>query len=629
MTERRLDVICLGRCGVDLYSEQVGGRLEDVQSFAKYVGGCPANIAVGTARLGLKSALISRVGDEHMGRFIKETLRAEGVDISHVSTDPERLTALVILGIRNPSTFPHIFYRENCADVALAPEHIDSDFIASARALVVTGTHLSRSNVEAASRTAIRYARDAGMKVALDIDYRPVLWGLTGADAGDERFVADASVTRHLGSILADCDLVVGTEEEIHIAAGNTNTLDALCSIRNQTDAVIVLKRGAAGCVVVPAEIPATLEQGIVSQGFPVEVFNTLGAGDAFVSGLLHGWLNNESWESCCQYANACGAIVVSRHGCAPAMPSAKELTAFLADERHRMSPELDRLHRVATRKRHWQQVCALAFDHRKQLEELADRYGVDHSRITDLKRLIAEGARRGAREESCAGAIIDGRYGSTALAELSGRGWWLARPVEAPGSRPLVFEHGPNVALSLRSWPEEQIAKCLVFYHPDDDETLRREQENQLLALYAACVATGHELLVEVIPPNDLPVDSTTLARSLAALYERGMVPDWWKLPPPPDLKTWQHISSVIDRYDPYCRGIVLLGLDAPEAELKHGFDAAAGQPLCKGFAVGRSIFRAAAEAWFGGKIDDKAVVNEVAEKYRRVIELWEKRGR
>ena len=140
---KELDVVTVGRSSVDLYGEQVGGRLEDMASFAKYVGGCPTNIAVGTARLGLRSALITRVGDEHMGRFIKEQCAREGVDVRGVVTDPQRLTALVILGIRDKDTFPLIFYRENCADAALTEADIDEDLIAAAKAVVVTGTHFS------------------------------------------------------------------------------------------------------------------------------------------------------------------------------------------------------------------------------------------------------------------------------------------------------------------------------------------------------------------------------------------------------------------------------------------------------------------------------------------------------
>ena len=171
-----LDVITIGRSSVDLYGAQVGGRLEDMGSFQKYIGGSPTNIATGTARLGLKSGLITRVGDEHMGRFIREELAREGVDVRGVVTDPDRLTALVLLGIRDDTQFPLIFYRENCADMALCEDDIDPGFIAEARCITATGTHLSHPRTEAAVLKALRLAKANGARTALDIDYRPNLW---------------------------------------------------------------------------------------------------------------------------------------------------------------------------------------------------------------------------------------------------------------------------------------------------------------------------------------------------------------------------------------------------------------------------------------------------------------------
>ncbi|MCK6546597.1 PfkB family carbohydrate kinase, partial [Myxococcota bacterium] len=133
MRDRRLDLICVGRAAVDLYGEQLGSPLEDVATFAKSLGGSAANIAVGAARQGLRVAMSTRVGDEHMGRFVRGALEAEGIDTSHVKTDPDRLTGLVLLSIRDRKTFPLIFYRERCADMGLVAEDFDADFIASAR----------------------------------------------------------------------------------------------------------------------------------------------------------------------------------------------------------------------------------------------------------------------------------------------------------------------------------------------------------------------------------------------------------------------------------------------------------------------------------------------------------------
>lgn len=152
---KRLDVICIGRVAVDLYAQQIGARLEDVASFSKYLGGSSGNVAFGTAIQGLKSAMLARVGDEHNGRFLRETLSRAGVDTEYLITDKQRLTALVMLGIKDQETFPLIFYRDNCADMALSPEDIKEEYIASSRALAVTGTHLSHANTREAVLKAL------------------------------------------------------------------------------------------------------------------------------------------------------------------------------------------------------------------------------------------------------------------------------------------------------------------------------------------------------------------------------------------------------------------------------------------------------------------------------------------
>ena len=160
--------------------------------------------------------------------------------------------------------------------------------MASAAAIVVTGTHFAKENSAAAQRKAMRIARAAGRRVIFDIDYRPNLWGLAGHGAGEQRYIASGTVSAHLQAILPDCDLIVGTEEEVHIAGGTSDTLAALARIRDLSpSAAIVLKRGPMGCTVFTGPIPASLDEGISGPGFPVEVYNVLGAGDGFMSGLL------------------------------------------------------------------------------------------------------------------------------------------------------------------------------------------------------------------------------------------------------------------------------------------------------------------------------------------------------
>jgi 5-dehydro-2-deoxygluconokinase len=628
---KQLDVVTVGRSSVDLYGEQLGGRLEDMTSFAKYVGGCPTNIAVGTARLGLRSALITRVGDEHMGRFIKGQCAREGVDVRGVVTDPQRLTALVVLGIRDKDSFPLIFYRENCADAALSEADIDEDLIASAKAVVVTGTHFSTATLDAASRKAMQVARTHGGKVVLDIDYRPVLWGLTGHGLGEERFVANDKVSAHLQTILPGCDLVVGTEEEIHIAGGSTDTMAAIRAVRAAAPgALVVVKRGPMGCTAFPGPIPESINQGVSGPGFPVEVFNVLGAGDAFMSGFLRGWLRDLPLAECCRLANACGAFAVSRHGCAPAIPSWIELEGFLRAgseyRRLREDRRLEQVHWATNRARDWPQLLAFAFDHRAQFEEMCERLGAGLERIPQFKRLALSAAMMTADGRSDGGILLDGRFGQDVLDEATGTGLWIGRPVELPGSRPLRFEGGPDLGCTLREWPAEHCAKCLVFYHPDDPAELRAEQERQVLVLADACRRTGHDLLLEVIPgKSDAPVDERTLARALCRFYELGVYPDWWKLPHPGSDAAWAAIAAAIATHDPHCRGVLLLGLDAPERELVAAFAMARRHAVCKGFAIGRTIFGPAAEDWLAGRINDQQAIRTMAAGYRRLIAAWE----
>ncbi len=626
------DVITLGRSSVDLYGEQIGGRLEDMASFAKYVGGSPTNTAIGAARLGLNAGLITRVGADHMGRFILETLAKEGVDTTGVVSDAERLTALVILGIVDKETFPLIFYRENCADMAIDIADIDPSWLASARSLVIDGTHLSRPNVFDASLQAVRAVKASGGKIIFDIDYRPVLWGLTSRDMGEQRYVSNAEVTRRLAVVAPLCDLIIGTEEEIRILGGQENVIDALKAIRKVSDAVLVCKLGAEGCAIFDREIPDQVDQALTVPGFPIDVMNVLGAGDAFSAGFLRGWLRGEDLYTCGLWGNACGAIVVTRHGCAPAMPTFPELEAFL-ETQHPMSAdavaELDHIHWATTRHRDYESLTVLAMDHRFQFEELAADLGADLSRVSAFKRLALRAVDNLANGNETFGVLLDGKYGSEALSEAAHTTYWIGRPVEVPKSRPLRFETGPDVGLELNSWPANHVVKCLVFYHPDDEAGLRAEQEGQLIILFDACRRSGHELLLELILPPDMPVDAHTRSRAIQRLYDLGIKPDWWKLEPVADIDVWTNIDAVISSNDPLCRGIVVLGQSAPEEELLRAFETSAGFSCVKGFAIGRTIFHDVAAQWLTGTIDDDSAVREMAKKLSRLVSGWQEMRR
>ncbi|TXB63437.1 5-dehydro-2-deoxygluconokinase, partial [Paracoccus aurantiacus] len=577
-------------------------------------------------------AVITGVGDEHMGRFIREQLVREGVDVRGVKTDPDRLTALVILGIRDEDSFPLIFYRENCADMGLSEDDIDEGFIAEARAVVATGTHLSHPQTEAAVIKALELARKHGARTALDIDYRPNLWGVAGHGDGESRFVESAAVTAKLQASLHYFDLIVGTEEEFHIAGGSTDTIEALRNVRAVSDATLVCKRGAAGAVAFEGEIPDSLDEGQTGPGFPIEVFNVLGAGDGFFSGLMKGWLDGEDWPRALEYANACGAFAVSRHGCTPAYPSLTELEFFLKrgviQPDLRNDAELDQIHRATNRTGpgtgDWSEMRVFAFDHRGQLEEMQ---GYTPQKGGAFKALCLSAARQVAGDRPGYGILCDNRIGRAALHAASGSGLWIGRPAEWPGSRPLELE--PELGADcggLQAWARENVVKVLCFCHPDDDAAMRADQEATVTRLYTAARRAGLEFLLEVIPSKVGPVDNATTATLIRQFYAAGIYPDWWKLEPMQTREGWQNAIAAIEEHDTHTRGIVVLGLDAPEAELAASFEVAAGFDLVRGFAVGRTIFADAARAWMKGEIGDDAAVAQMADRYARLCGVWDK---
>lgn len=629
---RSYDAICLGRLAVDLYAQQYGCSLEEASTFSKYLGGSSANIAFGLARLKLKSAMLSRVGDEQNGRYLLNTLEREGCDTSQVQVDKDRLTGMVLLGIKDQHTFPLLFARENCADMALDAALINEDFIAQCRTLVITGTHLSTPTVLAASLRALELAKRHQLVRVLDIDYRPVLWGLTGRGNGEARYIANDAVSQHLQKQLPHFELIIGTEEEWMIAGGVPDDLLAsLRQARELTNAVMVVKRGAIGCTIIDGAIPSCLDDALTVLGEKIEVLNVLGAGDAFAAGLLAGLLRGQSFEASARLANACGAIVVSRHGCAPAMPTQAELDYWFSGHRHvrpDSDPQLAHLHRVTVNRVAWPELCVLAYDHRPQFEALATQAGADPASITPLKLLLNRVVTQFSERDDCRGKIgvlIDSSRGEKALHEATGRGWWVGRPIELPASRPLRFEGSSSLASSLVHWPREQVVKCLVFYHPRDSQALRAEQERTLLEVWEATRASGHELLLEVIPPQEMLEagdEGQAVLDTIRHFYSLGFKPEWWKIGMM-SRNHWAQLETLIRQQDPHCRGVVILGLNQPIEQLIQGFSQAQSS-IVKGFMVGRSVWAEPALAWFKQSIDDEEFCRQVGERFDALIQGW-----
>jgi 5-dehydro-2-deoxygluconokinase len=308
------DVVAVGRSSLDLYAHQIGCAMADVRSFDAYIGGCPTNVSVGTRRLGLKSLLLTAVGDDQVGDFIVASLVREGVETRFIPRKSGRRSSAVVLTIQPPDRFPLTFYRDNCADRALTVDDVAQAPIAGSRVVFVTGTGLSHEPGREATRAVVATARAAGVPVVVDIDYRPDQWDTA------------ASFAREVQTLLQASTLAVGTEEELAAATGTSDTCTGVGMLLATGIRALVVKRGARGATIFrPGAPPSDVAP------FPVEVLNVLGAGDAFASGFLYGYLQDWPLERAARLGNACGAIIVTRHGCANFMPTREDVTAFLA----------------------------------------------------------------------------------------------------------------------------------------------------------------------------------------------------------------------------------------------------------------------------------------------------------
>ena len=319
----------------------------------------------------------------------------------------------------------------------------------------------------------------------------------------------------------------------------------------------------------------------------------------------------------------------MSRLLCSAEYPTLAELSQFLKrgspHRALRRDETLNHTHWATTRRPQPATIMALAIDHRAQLEKIADDAGAPRERISAFKLLAVEAAAKVAAGRPGYGMLLDGKYGREALFRAVDHDFWIGRPVEEPGSRPLDFESGGSLGAKLQEWPVAHTIKCLCFYHPDDPAELKARQERELLRLYDAARTLGRELLLEIIaskngpdrerrPP---PASSSGFTRSASSRTGGSSKAQ-------PSEAAWAKIARAVNEGDPFCRGVVLLGLEAPEEDLAEAFAVARACGIVRGFAVGRTIFMEPAVEWFAGRISDREAVQRMAGAFERLCSLW-----
>lgn len=611
---RNSTLLCMGRLTVDLYGEQEATSLRRARSFRRYAGGSSGNLAIGAARLGVSTGLITTVGADPMGDYLMDVLAREGVNDELIHREPDRRTALAFLGMLDAEAINLDFYREAAADEVIHDHHVPQAALDECRTFAVTGTLAAAISVDGAVRKIMDRVVTSNAQLVVDIDFRKTIW--ENAPGG-----MDGAVDR-VWRLLEAASLVVGNEDEFRVMAQADRLEDALKTMRNRVSAPLILKLGGNGAMWIDADSPDSFDEIPIVPGYPVNVLNPVGAGDAFLAGFLCSWLEGEAPAVALKRGNACGALVVSRHGCSQASPYRREVDQFMADQN---TSRAARLHRILGRPDRKTPVYALACDHRDPFDKLMEEAGRPESDARHFKSLAATAVERtlSTFTDATPGMLLDSRFGQQEMGRGEMQGWWIGRPVELTHSRPLAFE--PGSLEGLCKWPPDQVAKCLVWHHPDDAIPLRDAQFAQLHRLQAACQANDIEWMLEIVPPLDLDRDNVTLLRSMDQVYDAGLHPDWWKLPGFDDDAGWKEARKLLERRDPYCRGIFMLGLNEPYASLRETVIRAGRNEVCVGFAIGRTIFGDVSRQWFPGELTDEQAITSMQIIYQRIVADFE----
>ncbi|WP_223282612.1 5-dehydro-2-deoxygluconokinase [Neobacillus kokaensis] len=318
-----MDFIAIGRLCIDLNANEINRPMEETRTFTKYVGGSPANIAIGAARLGVKSGFIGKVSNDQMGRFITQYLTDHQIDTTNISVDRTgAVTGLAFTEIKSPEECSILMYRDNVADLKLAPGDVSEEYIKQSKALLISGTALSASPSREAVFLALEYARKHSTVVFFDLDYRPYSWAYT----------TDPAIYYSLAA--EKCDVIIGTREEFDMMeqfTGNPGSNDEVTANKwfGCNAKIVVIKHGSNGSF-------AYTKTGQVFKGsiFKTKVLKTFGAGDSYASAFIYGLMQGWSIVRAMEFGSASASIVISKHSCSDAMPTVEEIVEFIAGSR-------------------------------------------------------------------------------------------------------------------------------------------------------------------------------------------------------------------------------------------------------------------------------------------------------
>ncbi|MBJ7570433.1 5-dehydro-2-deoxygluconokinase [Bacillus halotolerans] len=314
--EKDFDIVAIGRACIDLNAVEYNRPMEETMTFSKYVGGSPANIAIGSSKLGLKAGFIGKIPDDQHGRFIEAYMRNTGVDTTQMIVDKEgHKVGLAFTEILSPEECSILMYRDDVADLYLEPSEVSEDYIANAKMLLVSGTALAKSPSREAVLKAVQYAKKHQVKVVFELDYRPYTWQSADETAVYYSLVAEQS------------DIVIGTRDEFDVMENRTggSNEESVNYLFDHSADLVVIKHGVEGSY-------AYSKSGEVfrAQAYKTKVLKTFGAGDSYASAFIYGLVSGKDIETALKYGSASASIVVSKHSSSEAMPTADEIAQLI-----------------------------------------------------------------------------------------------------------------------------------------------------------------------------------------------------------------------------------------------------------------------------------------------------------
>lgn len=594
--DKQFDLICLGEVAVELYVEQLYCDLSEAQTYRQYLGGSCANVAVGVSRLGLNTVLVSRVGQDPLGSFLRAELMKHKVDTRWLKISDKYKTGLMLQSLNSEDKRSKLYYKDESADKKLLESDCEEDLFNSAKALYINGNSLINANMRNVSQYAIQLAKAAGQKIIFDIRYTPEFW------SSDEQ----RNITEHYKFIVADCDVIIIDHDDISVL-GFITSENLINELRPLTSAIILLKNTDGSCTAYATDSIAP----ITVSNYKVEVLNKTGKEDAFASGFISSYLQEDSLEESVRKANASAAIITTRHGCAPEMPTIDEINKLTEPD---IVSKMDLFAKVR-KKENKGNTCLLAFDQRYYFAPKNDK---EKKQIQDFKKILYSGFMNSQthrlEKNITSGLIVDDCIPENELREEVES--IICMPIESSNTQLLTWINNRELYSQILHRPKRWWVKVFVKIGPNMSADALDHQIAMLTELQEVCHELDRTLLIDLATTNVL--------WSMRYIFQNNIMPHWWKLPSEYDYITWKKIETLAGYYQDNPRIMIIGGDVVSSHDLKSSFAIAKECAWVEGFAIGRNIFLDIFTQWSNGVIDSEKAIEKLSLEYDKISKLW-----